>query len=138
MLDFIAGELIFEAPVGIGWCVLKALSFGRYRSQEPHGRWLEGAVGIAVIIGAVPAVLCLSHPISNQQSAISNLYFGLPLKPCASIGIDIACASRIATPKSVFLSGPPNATLIKLRGAGIVPSSLPSGLITDTAPPPVE
>ena len=57
MLDFVGHELIFRVPAAIGWCVLTALTFGRYRRHEPIGEWLEGAVGYAIIIGAFPALL---------------------------------------------------------------------------------
>jgi len=49
MLLAIVEVVILEVPRFIGWAVLKAVTFGRYRGLREADQILEGAVGLAAI-----------------------------------------------------------------------------------------
>src|SRR4029079_7457043 len=85
-----------------------------------------------------PAASDAKHPLTaSRRSRVSALYFARPLYPCAVIVIEYTyaccrrCGSmRLTTADIVFLSGPAKAAEISPDGAGMLPSSLPSGATT--------
>ncbi len=49
MMEFLAGGLIDCGLQGIGWGVMKAVTFGRYRGFQPEDILFEGLLGLATI-----------------------------------------------------------------------------------------
>lgn len=55
-------ELIETAIRGVGYALLKAASFGRYRSRRNDGLLLEGAVGFL----AIAAVIYVAYLVTQR------------------------------------------------------------------------
>lgn len=49
MLDLLASGLIDSGLQGIGWGVMKAVTFGRYRGFRPEDIVFEGLLGFATL-----------------------------------------------------------------------------------------
>lgn len=64
-------------------------------------------------------------------------YLARLLMPAAIMSIANTCTGLLATPKSVFRCGPPNATPISRRGLAMNPSNSPLVPITHVPPSPV-
>jgi hypothetical protein len=52
MLDLLAHGIIDCGLQGVGWGVMKAVTFGRYRGFQPEDVLFEGLVGFATVSAA--------------------------------------------------------------------------------------
>jgi hypothetical protein len=50
MLQAIVEAVLDTGLQALGWLVLKAMSFGRYRGFRPEDLWFEGTVGFATVV----------------------------------------------------------------------------------------
>ena len=46
-------EIIEEVIRGVGWAVLKLISFGKHKSDNVGARVVEGALGLGLIAGGM-------------------------------------------------------------------------------------
>ena len=49
MLELLASGLINSGLQGVGWGVMKAVTFGRYRGFQPEDILFEGLLGFATL-----------------------------------------------------------------------------------------